>query len=135
MATTSRVKIRSSEEGALVVGSPFLPTEDWYTTSDAAAIDSDARFVLGDRLDRIVKIEAEESVATGGRGTLRAHQWIADAVAIPLTKHRHCVGAVLVLEAGGEEQHKLLGRQKFIQALRTELVQHLPAVAILETGV
>jgi acyl-coenzyme A synthetase/AMP-(fatty) acid ligase len=53
------VEITFSEMGALRVRSPFLPTEDWYTTDDAAVPAPEGGFTLGDRLDRIVKIEGK----------------------------------------------------------------------------
>lgn len=124
------VRIRCSEEGALVVSSPFLPTREWYATADAVTLDSEGGFVLGARLDRIVKIEGKRVSLPEVEALLRAHKWIADAVAVPLKKHRSCVGAVLVLEEEGEERRQLLGHQKFIQTLRADLSKRLPAIAI-----
>lgn len=61
---------------------------------------------------------------------LHAHSWIADAVVLPLTKHRTFLGAVLVLKPEGEEQRRQLGQQMFVRALRADLGQRLPAIAV-----
>jgi len=124
------VNISRSQEGALTVSSPFLPTREWYTTADAATLESNGQFILGDRLDRIVKIEGKRVSLPEVEALLRAHPWIDDAAAIPLMKRRSSVGAVLVLEQEGEEQRQFLGQQKFIRALRADLGKRLPAIAI-----
>jgi 3-hydroxymyristoyl/3-hydroxydecanoyl-(acyl carrier protein) dehydratase len=124
------VEVRSSEEGALVIRSLFLPSPEWYVTADAATVEADGGFVLGDRLDRIVKIDGKRVSLPEVEAKLRTHSWIIEAVAIPLNRRRQCVGVVLVLDAEGEEEYESLGHQLFIRNLRTHLSSRISTTAI-----
>jgi len=124
------VEVSYSDMGALMVRSPFLASEDWYTTEDAAVPVPEGGFLLGDRLDRIVKIEGKRVSLPEVEGRLLDFSSVAEASAVVLSRNRRCVGALLVLTVQGEKEYERRGRKAFIHHLRIELGRRLSAAAV-----
>lgn len=128
--TLPGVQVRCAEGGALAVRSAFLPDDQWYVTADGASVDSPNSFQLGERLDRIVKIEGKRVSLPEVEGLLVAHDWIVEAVAIPLKRRRLSVAAALVLSAAGEQALADLGKGGLTQRLRVDIAARLSAFAV-----
>jgi 3-hydroxymyristoyl/3-hydroxydecanoyl-(acyl carrier protein) dehydratase len=124
------VEVDFTTDSALAVRSPFLQSSGWEVTSDAATAAADGGFLLGDRLDRIIKIEGKRVALPQVELCLRQHGVIADAVAVVLQRQRQCVGAVLVLSAQGQKQYEQTGHANFVRNLRTKLGLRLAATAV-----
>lgn len=124
------VEIDFTVESALAVRSPFLHSSDWEITADAAIPEGNGGFLLGDRLDRIIKIEGKRvSLPEVERG-LREHDAIADACALALQRQRKYVGAVLVLNPQGQRLYEQLGHPAFVRRLRAQLGRRLASTAV-----
>jgi hypothetical protein len=124
------VEVDFTVEGALAVRSPFLHGSDWEITADAAIPAANGGFLLGDRLDRIIKIEGKRvSLPEVERG-LREHDAIADACALALQRQRKYVGAVLVLTPQGQRLYEELGHPTFVSRLRNQLGRRLASAAV-----
>tara|TARA_R110002124_G_scaffold61789_2_gene169071 strand:- start:16271 stop:17959 length:1689 start_codon:yes stop_codon:yes gene_type:complete len=128
--TLPGVQVRCTEGGALAVYSAFLPDDQWYVTADGATVDSLNSFHLGERLDRIVKIEGKRVSLPEVEALLAAHDWIVEAVAIPLKRRRLAVAAALVLSATGEQALADLGKGGLTQRLRVDIATRLSAFAV-----
>ena len=124
------VEFRFTKESALAVRSPFLPDEQWYITDDAATPAAPGGFLLGGRLDRIVKIEGKRVALAEVEQALLDRAEIGDACAIVLARKRPCVGALLVLSPQGWELHRQLGHADFTRQLRHALGDCLAAAAV-----
>ncbi len=128
--TLPGVEVASTEDGALAVRSPFLPDDEWYITADGASVGTRNSFQLGERLDRIVKIEEKRVSLPEVEALLAAHNWIVDVVAIALRRRRLSVAAALVLSAAGVEALAELGKRAFMQRLRNDISARLSSVSV-----
>lgn len=117
-------------DGALAVRSGWLENDNWYITSDLATLDERGGFILGVRIDRIVKVEGKRVSLPEVELALRSSVFIDQAAAVVLQRRRQSVAAVLVLTDKGLEALATSGRQAFTQALRAELSERLSAVSI-----
>ena len=124
------VEVDFTADGALAVRSPFLQSPDWEVTADSAMAAANGSFLLGDRLDRITKIEGKRVSLPEVERCLREHESIADACTLVLQRRRRCVGAVLVLSAHGQNQYRNHGHAGFVRRLRAELGEQLAAAAV-----
>ena len=125
-----RVDARQGSGAALEVRSPFLPTGEWYRTSDAVRLLDDGRFELLGRLDRIAKIEGKRVSLEAVEAALRRHPWILDAATVVLHRHRQFLGAVLVLAEPGARAYEEGGHHRLAQALRAHLSEDVASAAI-----
>lgn len=108
------VTIRTDEDSALLVDSPFLPPGESLRMEDAIDLDTDGRFVLRGRLDRIVKIEEKRLSLPEMEAWLAQHEAVARCaiVSLPIGA-RAAVGAVVVQRPGGTgdgNRRELIGR-------------------------
>ena len=124
------VEVDFVADGALAVRSPFLQSPDWEVTADSAMAAANGSFLLGDRLDRIIKIEGKRVSLPEVERCLRKHESIADACTLVLERRRRCVGAVLVLSSNGQHQYRKHGHAGYVRRLRAELGEHLAAAAV-----
>tara|TARA_R110002072_G_scaffold302958_1_gene490375 strand:- start:13873 stop:15465 length:1593 start_codon:yes stop_codon:yes gene_type:complete len=124
------VEVEFTSDGALAVRSPFLQDPGWEVTADAATAAADGGFLLGDRLDRIIKIEGKRVSLPEVERCLREHDAIVDASALALQRDRQCVGAVLVLSTQGQQQYQEFGHAAFVRHLRAQVGRRLAATAV-----
>lgn len=124
------VEVDFTADGALAVRSPFLQESGWEVTADAATAAANGDFLLGDRLDRIVKIEGKRVSLPEVERALRACDTIADACALGLPRQRRCVGAVIVLGDIGQKQYQDSGHAAFIRKIRAQLGERLASAAV-----
>lgn len=125
-----RIAITQDNSGMPLLHSPFLPDDTPFKMDDAIALQEDGRFILGARLDRIVKIEEKRLSLPEMEARLLAHPWIAAAATIPLTGRRQIVGAAVVLSPEGTAKLQTAGRRDTIMVLRTHLAQSFEPVLL-----
>ena len=127
------VEVSTSKRGTLTVHSPWLEDDNWFETEDLVTLteDNGARFELGMRADRIVKLEGKRVALPQTEAALQDHSWVAEAAALVVTREkRQVLGAVVVLsEAGIAAEHSLAKRQ-FFQTLEVALRQQLSSIAV-----
>lgn len=124
------VETCQDEQGTLLIRSPFLDSEAWWSTSDRVAL-SDSGFALVGRQDRLIKLAEKRISLDEVERRLRASPWVAEAAAVPLTlANRDLLAAALVLTPEGEHQWHTLGAGHFLLALRQSLRSWLEPVAL-----
>lgn len=124
------VEIRIADNAALEVRSPYLSDQHWFRCADSAQRVDDGRFMLGQRLDRIVKLEGKRVALPEVEQCLRDIAVVEDAAVVVLEGKRSRLGAVLQLTASDWERYRALGHQGFIRELREQVVGKMPAVAV-----
>ncbi len=88
-------------------------------------------FTLLGRQDRIVKLAEKRVSLDEVERRLRALDWVAEAVVLPLEQGaRQSLAAELVLSAEGERQWRRLGGGNFLLDLRQQLRPWLEPVAL-----
>lgn len=122
------VEIRSDDEGALAVRSPFTGHEGFLSMGDAVEISEDGRFVLKGRLDRIVKVEGKRVSLPRVEDVLKSQPEVSDAAAIDLPARQGALGAAVVLTAEGDALLARMGRFRFSRHLRTALKSRLESM-------
>jgi acyl-CoA synthetase (AMP-forming)/AMP-acid ligase II len=119
------------EGGCLVVRSPCLRDDAWWTTADRAEPSHDGSFRLLGRQDRIVKIEEKRVSMTAIERALLATPWVQDARALLIpTPIGDRVGVVAVLSAEGRLGLAQQGRRAWGQMLREALRDSFEAMAL-----
>ncbi len=124
------VQVALTESGELTVASTYLPDDERFITADSATLQEDGRFLLGGRLDRIVKLEGKRVALEEVEQVLRNMDGIDDATTLALPGKRDQLGAVLQLSRDGWHAYREQGHHGFCQKLRRELAKRLPAVAV-----
>ncbi|MGH8389995.1 MAG: AMP-binding protein [Pseudomonas sp.] len=124
------VKLSQDEDGALLIASPYLPTDHVEHTADAARIGADGRFELLGRLDRIVKLEEKRISLPMLEQALMAHDWVAEARLGVVQENRASLGALLVLTEAGLHALRNQGRRALTEDLRKHLSQHCETLAL-----
>lgn len=124
------LELKSNEDGALVLRSPFLPDNKSYVTADAIELVDIDRFRLLSRLDRIVKIEGKRVSLPEVEKHLENHPWISHSTVLVTRRHRDMLSALIVLTPEGQDHHQTLGPRKFSRSLRNHLCQWLEPIAI-----
>ncbi|KAF1023047.1 MAG: 4-hydroxybenzoate--CoA/benzoate--CoA ligase [Paracidovorax wautersii] len=114
--------------GALWVRSPWLPPGQVEQTSDAASIVAGG-FVLGDRLDRIVKLEDKRIGLAHIESALARHPWIDDVRCGVYQAGRAQIGCVAVLSASGLHVLRNQGRAALVRQLGEHLRDHVEPIA------
>lgn len=108
-------------EGALVIRSSLLGHENWFATGDWARVESDERFSILGRVDRIAKIEGKRVSLTAMEQCLLQHEWIREARVVVLGHHRTRCAVVATLTQLGIDALDKAGRRAFSRDLRTRL--------------
>ena len=124
------VQLSQSEDGALRIASAYLPVGHIEHTADAARFETDGRFELLGRLDRIVKLEEKRISLPMLEHALLAHDWVLEARLGVVHENRASLGALLVLSDSGLFALREHGRRALTQALRQHLSQHCEALAL-----
>ena len=124
------VELSVNAEGALNVGSPYLPEGQREQTADAVEIQADGRFLLRGRLDRIVKLEEKRISLPMLEQALANHPWVADARFGVVQQGRAFLGALVALDPAGIHALRNQGRRAVTDALRRHLSGHCEAIAL-----
>ena len=124
------VELQVDEQGALNVGSPYLPEGQREQTADAVEIQADGRFLLRGRLDRIVKLEEKRISLPMLEQALANHPWVADARFGVVQQGRAFLGALVALDPAGIHALRNQGRRAVTDALRQHLSGHCEAIAL-----
>jgi len=124
------VDVRAAADGALELRSPHLVDGGPLILSDSIECGADGRFRLGERLDRIVKVEGKRLSLSELEAALEAHPWIAEARALLLRRRRESIAAVAVPTAEGGAELERLGRHAFTRRLREALVARFEPVTV-----
>ena len=124
------VALSLSDQGALRIASPYLPTGHIEQSADAAELQADGHFVLRGRLDRIVKLEEKRISLPMLEQALISHEWVADARLGVIQEGRAFLGALLALSPAGLHALRNRGRKTVTQTLRLHLAEHCEAIAL-----
>jgi len=124
--------IRFEHDGPhTLLHSPFLPDHNTpHALDDALEFQSDGRFRLLGRLDRVVKIEDKRLSLPEMEERLATHPWIAQVAAVALSGARESVGIVATLTPAGQQALAEHGRRQVSQTLREHLSVHFDRVLL-----
>lgn len=113
------VTVSQDADGALILNSPFITDGNWRM-DDAIELRPNGRFLLGNRLDRILKVEGKRLSLPEMEDQLARHPWVARAALTPLPGAGR-LGAVLVLSEPGALALAQDGKHALGQTLRSHL--------------
>jgi acyl-coenzyme A synthetase/AMP-(fatty) acid ligase len=127
------VEIWQGENQLLCLRSPYL--EGNFETQDRVEIESDDRFILQGRADRIVKIEGKRVSLTEMERCLRSLDMVQEVIAVPLTRNaqgsnRDLMGALVVLTDAGRQVLEDEGKLKLCRLLTAHLRQYFEALVL-----
>jgi acyl-CoA synthetase (AMP-forming)/AMP-acid ligase II/3-hydroxymyristoyl/3-hydroxydecanoyl-(acyl carrier protein) dehydratase len=129
-STFPGIVITCNNNGIPLLTSPFLVDNSPRQMDDAVDVLQDGRFLLRERLDRIVKIEEKRLSLPEMEAQLVSHPWAIAAAALPIKGRRHIIGAAIVLNAEGKEAMNMLGRRETIRHLRAHLAKTFESVLL-----
>jgi len=125
------IETRRGADGALELRSPHLGHDDWHRTDDAVSFDTDGRFTLHGRLDRIVKLDGKRVSLPELEARLTLHPYVAQAAAVPLAgASRDRIGAVVALTDAGSAMLRASGRIALARTLHRHLATYFDAVVL-----
>ena len=113
-----KVDIDANADGQLLVRSPHLPDNEWHLTGDRGTLLAGGRFCLGNRIDRIVKVEEKRVSLTAMETELAAVAGVTDAACFLRSGRRDMICAVLALDSAGYRDLYANGRRAYIRRLR-----------------
>jgi acyl-coenzyme A synthetase/AMP-(fatty) acid ligase len=120
----------SGIDAQLMVRSPYAGSDDWVAMGDTATIADDGRFVLGARIDRVVKVEGKRLSLAEMEGRLCDIGLIAEARVLPVSGKRDAIGAVIVLSDAGQQYIGRYGKQPLTEYIRNELLHYFESVVL-----
>lgn len=124
------VQLSQDDDGALHIASPYLPPGHIEQTADAARIETDGRFELLGRLDRIVKLEEKRISLPMLETALATHPFVSEARLGVITDNRAYLAALVALSEAGLHALRNGGRRALTEALRKHLASHCEALAL-----
>jgi len=111
-----------SDEGELIIASPFTGSKAPVPMGDRAKFHSDGRFELLGRTDRILKVEGKRVSLRRVEDVLKAHDLVADAVILPTQQgERERLSALIVLTEEAQQMLGQIGAFKLSRKLRSDL--------------
>ncbi len=126
------VEVGPGPDGALLVRSAHIGdvgNGGWYQTGDAAQFDAGG-FRLGQRLDRVVKLEDKRISLPEVEACLGQHPWVAQVSARVLSGARASLGIVVVPTPEGVQALRRSGRRALAAAWREHLAGRFDPVAL-----
>ena len=114
----------------LLVKSPAINPEAWFETSDRCKIFPDNQFELNGRTDTIVKVAGKRVSLTLIENQLQAHPLVTSVKLVLLSNKKSRIGAVVQLNAKGNEELVDKGKRKLAAALTKDLDKLVESVAI-----
>jgi len=125
------VEVQRGDDGALNLRSPHLGHGDWHRTDDTVAFDTDGRFRLQGRLDRVTKLDGKRVSLPELESRLGLHPYVAQAAVVLLEgMSRERVGAVVALTVAGSEALLERGRVALARILRRHLAAYFDIVVL-----
>ena len=125
------ILVQRAEDGALGVRSPHLGHDDWHRTDDEAGFDSDGRFRLLGRLDRVIKLYGKRLSLAELETRLAQHPFVAQVAVTRLAgASRERAGAVVVLSEAGNVALRANGRVPLVKTLRRHLAAYFDLVVL-----
>ncbi|MFM0672372.1 AMP-binding protein [Paraburkholderia sediminicola] len=127
----SGIEVRRDEDGALNVRSPHLDHAGWHRTDDKISFDTEGRFRLQGRLDRVLKLDGKRVSLPELEARLALHPYVAQAALVPLEgASRERVGAVVALTEAGGAALRDEGRVALAKVLRRHLAEYFDVVVL-----
>jgi 4-coumarate--CoA ligase (photoactive yellow protein activation family) len=127
----SGILVQRAEDGALTVRSPHLGHDNWHRTDDEAVFDSDGRFRLRGRLDRVIKLDGKRLSLAELETRLAVHPFVAQVAVTRLEgASRERAGAVVVLTEAGNDALRANGRVSLVKTLRRHLAAYFDPVVL-----
>ncbi|WP_417781073.1 AMP-binding protein [Stutzerimonas xanthomarina] len=123
-------QLGQDDNGALRIASPCLPPGHTEQTADAARIESDGRFELLGRLDRIVKLEEKRISLPMLETALATHPFVSEARLGVVSDNRAYLAALVVLSEAGLHALRNGGRRALTETLRKHLANHCETLAL-----
>jgi 4-coumarate--CoA ligase (photoactive yellow protein activation family) len=125
------ILVQRAEDGALTVRSPHLGHDNWHRTDDEAVFDSDGRFRLEGRLDRVIKLDGKRLSLAELETRLAVHPFVAQVAVTRLEgASRERAGAVVVLTEAGNDALRANGRVSLVKTLRRHLAAYFDLVVL-----
>jgi acyl-coenzyme A synthetase/AMP-(fatty) acid ligase len=124
------VELGQDADGALRISSSYMPAGHVEQTADAVRMNTDGRFELLGRLDRVVKLEEKRISLPLLEQALMAHEWVSEARLGVVQENRASLGALLVLSDSGLHALRNQGRRTLTETLRKHLSGHCEAIAL-----
>ncbi len=125
------VAVHRGEDGALILRSPHLGHDEWHRTDDAVAFDTNGRFHLLGRLDRVTKVAGKRVSLPEIETRLAAHSYVLQAAAVPLNSDgRERIGVVVALTQSGGAALRNNGRAVLTKLLRRHLAAYFDLVVL-----
>ena len=125
------IEINRGDDGALNLRSPHLGHDDWHRTDDTIAFDTDGRFRLQGRLDRVIKLDGKRVSLPELEARLGLHPYVAQAAVVSLEgMSRERVGAVVALTEAGSAALLERGRVALAKILRRHLAAYFDIVVL-----
>lgn len=123
------VEIKANDDGALMVKSPHIDMNNWYQCDDAVTIDTNGKFELKGRLDRIIKLEEKRLSLVELEAQINDITWVSDNHCLVLDsgaqkQQRDILACTCQLNPEGEHQLAKLGKFEFIKAIKQQLRNH-----------
>ncbi|MBR9970179.1 AMP-binding protein [Magnetospirillum sulfuroxidans] len=119
--------VEAGAGGRLRLHSPWVGGS--HEGADLVDVLADGRFLLHDRVDRVVKIEGKRIGLAAVEAALRALPQVEDAAVVKLTAGRDQLAAALVLSPQGRGLLAQFGPFRFGRWLRTALADQLEPLA------
>lgn len=117
-------------DSLLQVRSGHLPDNEWYTSADRASLETDGRFSLCGRADRIAKVGGKRISLSAIERELEQQAGVARARVILLPERGDRLGAVVVLDNSGNKSLVDQGKAIINQQLKQALEAAVDRVAI-----
>ena len=125
------IEVNRGDDGALNLRSPHLGHDDWHRTDDIIAFDTDGRFRLQGRLDRVIKLDGKRVSLPELESRLGLHPYVAQAAVASLEgMSRERVGAVVALTDAGSAALLERGRVALAKVLRRHLAAYFDIVVL-----
>ena len=118
------------QEQTLIVQSPFLADEQPFQTSDIVSCLNDKQFILQGRNDRIIKLEGKRINLNEVEYLLKQHDFVFEAVAIKLSRHREMLAAAIVLTTEGQNFLLVNGHKKLNRILINQIKNNIEHIAL-----
>jgi acyl-coenzyme A synthetase/AMP-(fatty) acid ligase len=113
----------STQENLLVIRSPYIDF-GVHITQDLVTIVEPNNFILFGRADRILKIEGKRVSLVELERRLNSLEYVTDSFVFPLPRtNKDQLGAAIVLNLLGQKQLSIIGKVKFINEIKSKLLQ------------
>ncbi|MDH5190244.1 MAG: AMP-binding protein [Gammaproteobacteria bacterium] len=125
------VKLSLSDEGRLIVQSPYLGDKTGFIMGDCASLIDDQYFELSGRADRIVKVEEKRISLVELEKTLDNSEWVnVSSVFMMNEAGRQIIACVVVLSEAGQQFLLDQGKRAIVDLLKAYLKQYFELIVI-----